>query len=268
SAGNAHIIGSEGAGAAALGGTLITPIRSPDGRFTADEFLSVVRRPRPRAPRTRLVWIEQTSNAGGGTVWSQATIAEIAEQACERDIQVHMDGARLLNAAVATNLPPIAFTRHCDSAWIDLSKGLGCPIGSVLAGSRSFIDDAWTWKHRLGGAMRQAGVIAAAGLYALDNHVERLAEDHRNARRLADGLSKIDGLQIVGEGVETNIVFIEVSATGADASAIAARVAEHGVRVGPSSEYVLRAVTHLDVSESDIDRAIAAFREAVTVRQD
>ncbi|MGI9522719.1 MAG: threonine aldolase family protein [Hyphomicrobiaceae bacterium] len=258
-AGNAHIISSEGAGASALAGAMITTICTPDGRFTSDQFAKHIRPLRPRAPRTRLVSIEQTSNKGGGTVWSETAIRDIAEAAGEHDIKCHMDGARLFNASVATKLEPSGFSRYCDSVWVDLSKGLGCPVGSVLAGSKNFIEEAWVWKHRLGGAMRQAGVLAAAGLYALDHHVERLADDHENARRLAKGLATLDSLKIVGEQVETNIVFINVTDTGQSALDIARHAATKGVRVGAVSDHVLRAVTHLDLTTQDIDHAIAAF---------
>jgi threonine aldolase len=260
-AGNAHIISSEGAGASALAGAMITTIDTPNGRYTVDQFFAHIRPSRPRAPRTRLVSIEQTSNKGGGTVWSESAIRDISETAGERGVRVHMDGARLFNAAVAGNLRPSAYTQHCDSAWIDLSKGLGCPVGSVLAGSREFIDEAWVWKHRLGGAMRQAGVVAAAGLYALDHHVDRLADDHDNARRLAKELSTLNGLRIVGEHVETNIVFIDVSEAGQSASKLADRVAGKGIRVGAVSDHVPRAVTHLDITTQNIDHVVAAFSD-------
>ena len=259
--GNAHLISSEGAGASALAGAMFTTIDSPDGRFTVDQFSQRIRPPKARAPRTRLVSIEQTSNKGGGTVWTETAIREISEVARVHDIKLHMDGARLLNAAIATNMRPLDFTQHCDSVWVDLSKGLGCPVGSVLAGSNEFIAEAWDWKHRLGGAMRQAGILAAAGLYALDHNVDRLADDHSNAQRLAKGLSVLSGFQIVGEGVETNIVFVDVAGTGHSASEIARRVASKGVRVGAVSDHVLRAVTHLDVTTQDIDLAIAAFSD-------
>lgn len=262
-AGNAHIISSEGAGASAIAGAMITTIDTPDGRFTVDQLLDHVRPPRLRAPRTRLVCVEQTSNKGGGTIWPEAVLRQIYESATRHDLKVHMDGARLLNAAVASGLPPAAFSRHCDSVWIDLSKGLGCPVGSVLAGSEAFIEDAWVWKHRLGGAMRQAGILAAAGLYALDHHVERLADDHDNARRLAAELSRLDGIRIIGERVETNIVFIDVSGTGKTADEIAEHVQSRGVRVGAASRYALRAVTHVGIRSENIIDAVAAFAYAV-----
>ncbi len=260
-AGNAHIISSEGAGPSAIAGAMITTIDTPDGRFSVDDFAARIRPRRARVPRTRMLTVEQTSNRGGGTIWPVTTLEALAAKAAENDIAVHMDGARLLNAAVATNSKPADFTAHCDSTWLDLSKGLGCPVGSVLTGSRAFIDEAWVWKHRLGGAMRQAGVIAAAGLYALDHHVDRLAEDHANARRLADGIRDLPGVAILGDRVETNLVFIDVSATGRPAPDIAKQLlAEHGVRMGAPSATTLRAVTHLDVTEPEIDEAIAAFR--------
>lgn len=264
SAANAHIIGSEGAGAAAIAGALITTIDTPDGRFTADDVKARMRPVRPRAPRTRLVEIEQTSNKGGGAVWQAETIAAIAKVAHDAGAAVHMDGARILNAAVAAGRPPSAFSGPCDSAWLDLSKGLGCPVGSVLAGSRAFIEEAWVWKHRLGGAMRQSGVLAAAGIYALDHHVERLAEDHANARRLADGLLALDGVRLETAGVETNLVFLDVSGTGRSAPEISAALLTHGVRIGAATATTMRAVTHLDVSARDIDDAIATFAKVLS----
>ena len=135
-------------------------------------------------PRSRLVSIEQTVNRGGGSVWPLEAIEEVARTAHRHGLAVHMDGARILNAVVASGIAAQRMAAPCDSVWLDLSKGLGCPVGGVLAGSRAFIDEAWRWKHRLGGALRQSGILAAAGLYALDHNVERLAEDHANARRL------------------------------------------------------------------------------------
>ncbi|MCB1510861.1 MAG: low specificity L-threonine aldolase [Hyphomicrobiaceae bacterium] len=260
SAGNAHIIGSEGAGAAAIAGALISTIDTPDGRFSAADVANRLRPHRARTPRTSLVLVEQTSNKGGGTVWPAAQIADIAETAHSGGAALHMDGARLLNAAIASGCAPSAFSAHCDSAWLDLSKGLGCPVGSVLVGSKAFIEEAWVWKHRLGGAMRQAGIIAAAGLYALDHHVERLAEDHANARRLADGIRDLPGVKLVPDVIETNIIFVDVADGGRTATDVAADLLAAGVRVGAQSPSVLRAVTHLDVDAADIETAIRAFR--------
>ena len=264
-AGNAHIVGSEGAGAAAFAGVQMSTINAPDGRFDGRSLAGRIRARSPRSPRTSLVWVENTSNAGGGTCWPLRQLEDVAQVAHAADCRMHLDGARLLNACVAGGYTASEVCRHFDSAWIDLSKGLGCPIGSVLAGSRAFIEEAWVWKHRLGGAMRQAGVIAAAGLYALDHHVARLAEDHVNAQRLAAGLSGIEGVEIVGERVETNIVFIDVTATGRDANSIAEALSREGVRMGAKDRTRLRAVTHLDISPADIETAIVAFARAVDV---
>ena len=145
------------------------------------------------SPRSRLVAVEQTVNRGGGAVWPLDAIEEVARMAHRHGLAVHMDGARILNAVVASGIAAQRMAAPCDSVWLDLSKGLGCPVGGVLAGSRAFIDEAWRWKHRLGGALRQSGMLAAAGLYALDHNVERLAEDHANARRLADMLGNVAG---------------------------------------------------------------------------
>ncbi|MEM7776450.1 MAG: GntG family PLP-dependent aldolase [Pseudomonadota bacterium] len=263
-AANAHVVGSEGAGAAAIGGVQMALIDAPDGRFDAPTLKAHVRANRARAPRPSLIWVENTSNAGGGTCWKLNSLAAISDVAKAHDCRMHLDGARLLNAAIATNTPPADICRFFDSAWIDLSKGLGCPIGSVLAGSRAFIDEAWVWKHRLGGAMRQAGIIAAAGLYALDHHVDRLAEDHANAQRLAQQLRDISGVKVVGDAVETNIVFVDVSGTAHSAAEIASALEAYGMRMGVSGSSKLRAVTHLGVSASDVDAAAQAFRRAVT----
>jgi len=166
-----------------------------------------------------------------------------------------MDGARLLNAVVASGIPARDYAQTMDSLWIDLSKGLGCPVGGVLAGSNDFIEQAWPWKHRLGGAMRQAGILAAAGLYALDHHVDRLAEDHNNARILAEHVSAIPGLRLENPQVETNLVFINIEKTGLNASDISARLLNEGVRIGITNENCLRAVTHLDVDRNDVVEA-------------
>jgi threonine aldolase len=250
-----HLFNAEAGGPAAIVGAQIRPLPGDRGRFTADEVAARLRPPRHRAPRSRLVAIEQTVNEGGGAVWSPTAMAEVATTARAAGLAVHVDGARLLNATVALGLAPAVFGRLADSVWIDLSKGLGCPIGGVLAGDAAFIEAAWTWKHRLGGAMRQAGIAAAAGLHALDHHVERLALDHANARDLARLLAAIPGVRMLHDMVDTNIVFFDVADTGWNAGALAAALAEDGVGVGPRGTTGLRAVTHLDVSATDIAEA-------------
>jgi threonine aldolase len=175
----------------------------------------------------------------------------------------HMDGARLFNAVVATGTPVRSFAAHFDSLWIDLSKGLGAPVGAVLAGSRDFIEEAWRFKQRFGGAMRQAGIIAAAGVFALRHHIDRLAEDHERARQLAYGLSEIRGLDLDPARVETNIVIFDVSRAGISGDDFAARtLSSHGVRFSVLGPTTVRAVTHLDIPPDGVERALEAARAA------
>jgi threonine aldolase len=177
-----------------------------------------------------------------------------------------MDGARIVNAVVASGVAASRMAAACDSVWLDLSKGLGCPVGGLLAGSRAFVEEAWRWKHRMGGALRQSGMLAAAGLYALDHNIDRLADDHANARRLAEMIGNIDGMRIMNPEVETNIVFIDPSATARKPSDIVAALLGHGVRMGTSYGGMIRAVTHLDVDRADMETAAAAFSRALRER--
>ena len=187
----AHIIAREGGAHAALGGFQITPLPGADGQFSPDTFRKALHpRSRYQPPQT-LVSVEQTANIGGGTIWKKAALDEVVKIAEANGLATHMDGARLLNACVATGISARDMAAGWDSAWIDFSKGLGAPVGAVIAGSSDFIDEVWRWKQRLGGSMRQAGICAAACTYALDHHVDRLADDHANARALARGLSQI-----------------------------------------------------------------------------
>ena len=261
----AHALHFETGGPAALSGLMTRPLDGRRGVFDAAMVRAAVRpRDNRHAPRSALVSIEQTSNRGGGRIWPLEGIEAVAATAREHGLSVHMDGARLLNAVVASNHAAAEFAAPCDSVWIDLSKGLGCPVGAVLAGGEDFIEEAFRCKHQFGGAMRQAGIIAAAGVYALDHNIERLAEDHANAIRLADGLAAITGISIVPEEVETNIVFFAVDPARMSASELSRRLlAAHGVRIGPVDEQTLRAVTHLDVAAAGIDSAIQAVREVL-----
>ncbi|MCT8266518.1 threonine aldolase family protein [Afifella sp. JA880] len=259
---SAHVFGSEGAGASALAGAQFHTIATPNGIFDAAAVAAHIRAPRMRRPRSRVVAVEQTTNRGGGAVWSVDELAAIVALAREHSLAVHMDGARLFNAVVAANTPAKAFTAGFDSAWIDLSKGLGCPVGGVLAGSKDFIAEAWHWKHRLGGAMRQSGILAAAGLYALDHNVNRLAEDHANARLFADTVRGLDGVTLSPENVVTNILFLELD-EGLDAGTIGAKLQEKGMRIGVEGPHRMRVVTHLDVTRDGVKRAAEAFVEIV-----
>jgi len=262
-AANSHIVSSEGAGAAVFSRSIIRGLDAPEGIFTADQLRAARRAPRIKSPRSRLVAVEQTSNRGGGAVWPLQTLREVAAAARELGLALHMDGARLMNAAVAAGVDARRYGELFDSVWLDLSKGLGCPVGGVLAGSRGFIREAEVWKHRFGGAMRQAGILAAAGLYALDHNVERLADDHRNAAAFAAGLADLPGIRLASQRVQTNMVFFDVSGTGLATGEIAHRLAGDGVRIGAENERTMRAVFHLDVDEAGTEAALAALRRAV-----
>jgi threonine aldolase len=208
-------------------------------------------------PRSRLVSVEQTTNVGGGRVWPTGAIDSVLEVAARHGLRTHLDGARLMNAAVAAGTSPARYAAGFDTVWIDFTKGLGAPVGAVLAGSAELIDEAWRYKQMMGGALRQAGILAAAGLYALDHHVERLADDHANARRLAEGLAGLPGVEIDPARVETNIVVFGVP----DAFALCGALYEQGVQLAPLGPQRLRAVTHLDVGAADIESALTVFRD-------
>jgi threonine aldolase len=255
-----HLIGFEGGGPAALAGVMLNTIATPRGMYSAAQLREKLRPDRPYAPRQRLVEVEQTANLGGGAVWSQSGLIEVAMAAHEHGLATHMDGARLFNASVASGVSVGDYAHHYDSVWVDFSKGLGAPGGAVLAGSADFIHEAERLKLRWGGAMRQSGIIAAACDYALDHHVARLAEDHANARKLAEGIAGIEGLQVDPGTIETNLIYFTVSASSWDAAHLCARLLEHGVRMGAMGAHTVRAVTHLDVDDSDIDAAIAVLR--------
>jgi len=257
-----HIIHFEAGGPAALAGVMIRPLAGRRGVFDGAAVDGAARPATRHAPRQRLVTVENTANLGGGTVWPLAAVEDVAAAARRRGLALHMDGARLMNAVVASGVSAAAFARSCDSVWIDLTKGLGCPVGAVLAGGRDFIEEAWRLKHRWGGAMRQAGILAAAGLHALDHHVDRLADDHANARRLAEGLARLPGVAIELAAVETNMVYVDVARTGVAAPEIVARLKAAGVIMGAFSATLIRAVTHLDVDRAGIDRAVDAFAAA------
>ena len=254
-----HIVNAE-SGALAMFGAMIRPLDGTNGIYTPGQLEAAIRPDNRYAPKSRLVEVEQTSNAGGGTVWPLESMQAVADVAKKHDLILHMDGARLMNAVVATAVAAKDQAAPFDSVWIDLSKGLGCPIGGVLAGSKEFVHEAWQWKQRLGGAMRQSGVIAAAGLYALENHVERMAEDHANARLFAERVANLPGISVDLETVQTNMIFFDVSRSGISAQAMQAGLAGKGVRISAVSPTRLRAVTHLDVSNTDVEEAADAVR--------
>jgi threonine aldolase len=252
----AHPIIAEAGGPAALSGAMICPLEGEGGMFTAAALRDALREEGNRyLPRSRLVSVEQTSNMGGGRVWPLEQVRSVVEVARSRGLRAHMDGARIMNAVVASGVPASAWTEGFDTCWVDFSKGLGAPVGACLAGSAELIEEAFRYKQQWGGAMRQAGIVAAAGLYALDHHVERLAEDHARARRLASGLAELPGVSGLDPAlVDTNIVIFSVASPGAWSEALLAR----GVRLSPAAGGRLRAITHLDVDDAGIETALAA----------
>jgi threonine aldolase len=256
----AHIIAREGGAHAALGGFQITPLSGADGQFSPDTLRGAIHpRSRYQPPQT-VVSVEQTANIGGGTIWKKAALDEIVQIAKSGGLATHMDGARLLNACVATGISAREMSAGWDSAWIDFSKGLGAPVGAVIAGSGDFIDEVWQWKQRLGGSMRQAGICAAACTYALDHNVDRLADDHANARALARGLSQIAGISV--QEPETNLVFFNPDGAGVSGERMVAGLRQRGVLLAMMDGRI-RACTHLDVTAAMIEETAALVREIV-----
>lgn len=255
-----HALHFEVGGPAALAGAMVRTVEGTRGIFTGQDVIDAVRPNSRHAQRTALVSVENTANVGGGAVWSVEQMREVSEAAKSQGIPVHLDGARLLNASAAAGVAASEYGALVDSAWIDLSKGLGCPVGAVLAGSADFIDKAWRFKHQFGGAMRQAGIIAAAGVYALEHHVERLKDDHEMAAKLAKGIAGIDGLELIYDQVDTNMVYFDPTGTGLSEREFANRLREHSVRMGPLDKNTVRAVTHLDIEPDMIDEALEALR--------
>ena len=260
-----HAVHYEAGGSAALSGVTLRTLSGERGIFTAAQVRSALREDAPYAQRSRLVSVENTTNIGGGAVWPIDALDSVADMAHEHGLATHMDGARLMNAVVASGQPAAAFARGYDSAWIDLSKGLGAPVGGVLAGNRDFIAHALRFKHQFGGAMRQAGIVAAAGIHALQHNVDRLAEDHVNAQRFARLIAPVEGIEVEASAIETNMIYFDVSGTGLSAPQVADRLLEGGVRIGAISEHRMRAVTHLDVDVAGVEeaaQALAAVAEA------
>jgi threonine aldolase len=251
----AHPIIAEAGGPANNAQLMIHALDGEGGIFTAEQLRAAIRDPANRyLPRSRVVSVEQTTNMGGGRVWPLERIHEVLEVARDRGLRTHMDGARLMNAVVASRTSAAEFAGGFDTAWLDFTKGLGAPVGAVLAGSGDLIDEAWRWKQQMGGAFRQSGIVAAGCLYALDHHVERLAEDHENARALADGLAEL-GCEVIPP--ETNIVIFSASDGFVD------RMASHGVELSGTPDGRVRAVTHLDVDRAGIDAALEAAKASL-----
>ncbi len=258
---SAHPLHSEGAGSGVIAAATMYPVEGENGRYTADQVAEVMEPSTRYWPGIRLVAVEQTTNRPGGRVWDLDQMRAVCKIAHERGASTHMDGARLFNAVVATGIQPGEYAASFDTLWIDLSKGLGAPIGGVLAGSSEFILAAWQWKQRIGGAMRQSGIVAAAGIYALENNIERLAEDHGHAKQLAVAIYDAPGISVNPDEVETNMVRFDVAETGVVAKAFADRLLkDSGVRVSTPGRTAIRAIPHLGISSDDIDQAAEAIR--------
>jgi threonine aldolase len=259
----AHPRVAEAGGPGSISGAQLTLLDGDGGVFTPEQLREQIHPAGDRyGPRTRLVSVEQTTNMGGGRVWPLQTVRGVLDTAREHGMRAHLDGARLMNAVVASGVPAADWASGFDTAWVDFTKGLGAPVGACMAGSRDLIDEAWRYKQMWGGALRQAGIVAAAGLYALDHHVDRLAEDHENARVLADGLAELPQVRLDARRVETNIVIFEVD----DAPALVGALADAGVEVTPLGPSRIRMVTHLDVDRAGCERALDVIRDALTAR--
>jgi len=254
----AHSYFFESGAPAALSGVSCCLLAGERGIFTAAQVKAAVRPRNYHYPVSKLVCVENTHNRGGGSIWPIQTIAEVAAAAREAGLALHMDGARLWNASVATGIPEREYARYFDSVSVCFSKGLGAPVGSALAGTAAFIDRARRFRKMFGGGMRQAGIIAAGALYALEHHRARLAEDHSSARRLVEGIAGLPGVEFNPATVETNIVIFR--ATAMTPAQWVARLKSAGVLVLAGGPDTVRTVTHLDVSREQVDDAVAAFR--------
>jgi len=258
-----HVLNYELGAAALISGVTIRPVKSVDGsghlKWEEIEPALHINPPNWIAP-TGLICLENTHNFAGGTVTNAKDCAEVCDKAHAVGLPVHMDGARIFNASVALGESAAELTRNCDSVMFTLSKGLGAPVGSILLGSKDLVDEARVWRKRLGGGMRQIGILAAAGLIALEEGPKRLHEDHENARALADGVAEIPGIKIDPSTVQTNIVIFDVSGAGMAASEICARLKEAGVLAIGISETQIRMVTHRDVSAADVSATAETLR--------
>jgi threonine aldolase len=263
-----HMFHYEGGNSSVLGGTAMHPVpNAPDGTIRLETLRAAVRDPADEhCARTALICLENTHNRCGGAVLEPAYMEAVRTVADEIGVPVHLDGARLFNAAVYCGVPVRELVRYVDSVSFCFSKGLAAPVGSILCGSRAFIAEALRWRKLVGGGMRQAGVLAAAGLYALEHMVERLADDHDNARALADGLSEIRGLRLAQPDVQTNIVIVDVAEAGVDPLAFVHDLEEVGVLGSHFGGSLVRFVTHYGIERSDVEKTVARVHQVMTRR--
>jgi threonine aldolase len=255
---NAHVYYYEGGAAASIAGVMPRLVEGRRGVFTAADVEEVLRHEDIHFPRTRLICVESSHNRGGGSVVPLETMAGLADLARSRRLAVHLDGARLFNAAVALGVEAGEIAAHVDTVMFCLSKGLSAPVGSMLAGTRELVAEARRIRKRLGGGMRQAGVLAAAGILALTEMTNRLAEDHENARALGEGLAAIEGCEVDLETVQTNMVVLDVSGLGLTSAEFLTRLARSGIHASPRPPHGVRFVTHRHVSRGDIRTVIEA----------
>ena len=261
---DSHILNFEGGGVAALAGVMVRAMSGARGMFDGEAVVSALRKPARHLPRSRLLVIEQTTNLGGGAVWPLAQMTDVSGRVRDRGLSVHIDGARLFNACAASGVAAAEYAHIADTVSLDFTKGLGAPFGALLAGDAATIAEAWRWKQRLGGSMRQAGMMAAGCLYALDHNLDRLAEDHDNARALAEGLASIPGLQV--RTPETNMVFADLSETDLSGEAFNQALGRIGARVSLQGPNLIRAVTHLGITRAHVDEVVEAVREFVSAK--
>ncbi|UCD38001.1 MAG: aminotransferase class I/II-fold pyridoxal phosphate-dependent enzyme [Fidelibacterota bacterium] len=260
----AHILNYEAGGPAFHSQVQLNPIHGRLGIFTAEQVEELIRPQNVHMPTTRLISIENTHNKAGGTIFPLGEIHRIAETAATYKLRMHMDGARLMNAVVATGIPAAEWAAPFDSVSLCLSKGLGAPVGSVLCGSADFVQQAHRYRKLFGGGMRQVGILAAGGLYAVRNQVADLAQDHQRAKRLAEALSELPSVRLNPDEVHTNIVILGVSEESGTGVAIEERLGKEGVQCLALSKQQIRLVTHRDLTDGDIDNAIRAFRKVLS----
>ena len=258
----AHMYYYEVGAFSALGGLIPRFVKGHMGVMSPRDIEQVLRPPNIHFPPTSLICIENTHNRAGGTIWSPSNIKGVSDLAKAHGLRVHMDGARIFNAAVALGLDVREFTRHVDTLMFCLSKGLSAPIGSMVVGEQAFVDRARRYRKMLGGGMRQAGIIAAAGIIAVEKMVDRLRDDHVNAKALAAGLSKIPGITVDVARVQTNIVVYDVTGLGVDGKSWVAELGKHGVKAGAQEFGRVRMVTHRGIEKEDIEYALTAVEKA------
>ncbi len=258
-----HPVRSELGASALISGVQVAMIPTVRGVYTREAAAKLIRADHWMQPKTSLLWVENTHNAGGGTVFPLDALDGLRALSNERGIPLHIDGARIFNAVVASGIAPAEWGRRCDSLSFCLSKGLGCPVGSMLMGTREFIRRARRLRQIYGGGWRQAGILAAAGLHALDHHVERMAEDHANAKWFAERVSAMQGVELVYADTQTNLVFLDVAPSGLAAETVGQRLRERGVALAMRGGTTFRAVTHLDVTRADVEQAARALQEAL-----